>query len=270
MAPVLTRLSSGGGFGFSKITAAAASSLPSYLRPDEYGAYLVLAMPLNGNYNDYAYLYNGGLTESSRTWSASTGAGGVVEFQSSQYKYYNNALRTYNGTGGAYVSTSNMTTANFEFPGDFTIECWVWIDSGASDVRVLSSMTSLTLPNGGDGAAGFNVRGVGSGLTGTFQGSCLGDPDRGNSGWGYGAWHHAAISRSGSTFYYWYDGGGFGSRTISGTYPAAHCAGATALQFACANIHVPNKNVYMNDVRVYKGVNKYTSGFTPPDKMYIG
>jgi len=266
MAPIFT----GSKFGFGRSSAVATGALPSYLRPDDNGSYLVLAMPLNGDYNDYAYLYNGGVTQSSRTWTSNTGTGGLIEFQSSQYKFYNNAFRSYNGTGGSFATTTNLTSTDFEFAGDFCIEAWVYIDSGASDTSICGSAKDPSLPNSFNQSAGIGVRGVGSGLTAALQGGCLGDPFRGSSSWGYGGWHHFAMGRTGSTLYYWYDGGGAGSVSLTGTYPQSSCQGANRLILGGTNTYATNKNVYINDVRIYKGINKYTTSFTPPDKMYIG
>jgi hypothetical protein len=267
MAPIFT----GSKFGFGRSAEGAAPGVSlEDLEPDAFGSYLVLAMPLNGNYNDYAYLYNGGVTESSRTWTANTGTGGVIEFQTSQYKFYNNAFRSYNGTGGAYATTTNLTSTDFEFAGDFCIEAWVYIDTGASDTGICGSAKDPSLPNSFNLSAGIAVRGAGSGLTSALQGSCLGDPYRGDFAWGYGGWHHFAMGRTGSTLYYWYDGGGAGSVTLTGTYPQAVCQGANYLLLGGTNTYATNKNVYINDIRFYKGINKYTTSFTPPSKMFIG
>ena len=251
-------------------------AFPSYLRPDDDGAYLIVAMPLNGDYTDYAHYYNGEATETSRTWSATTGTGGVVEFQTSQYKFYNNAWRANNGTGGAFASTTDMTTADFEYATnvDFCFECWAYIDSGASDTALFGSSKGASLPGSSNGSMGLQVRGAGSGLTGAMQGFCLGDPDRATGGsWTYGQWNHYAITRSGSTFTYWYNGSSVGSNTQSGTMPQAICLNANSLVLGPSNPYAPtgstNKNVYINDVRVYKGIPKYTTTFTPPSSIII-
>ena len=271
--PVFT----GSRFGFGSAPPSGDSGgLPSYLRPDEYGENLILAMPLNGDYTDYAHYYNGGTTETSRSWSATTGTGGVIEFQSTTYKFYNNAFRAYNGTGGAFASTTDMTTADFEYSAstDFCFECWAYIDSGSSDTSIFGSSKGPSLPSSSNGSMGLSVRGAGSGLTGAMQGFCLGDPDRATSlSWGYGQWNHYAISRSGSTFYYWFNGNQAGSNTQSGTMPQSICQGATHLVLGPSNPYTPtgsqNKNFYVNDVRVYKGVAKYTTTFTPPSSIII-
>ena len=249
---------------------------PNYLRPDDNGSYLVLAMPLNGDYTDYAHLLNGGATETSRTWSSSTGTGGIVEFQTSQYKFYNNAFRTYNGSGGACASTGDMTNSDFLFTTseDFCVELWAYIDSNSSDCSLFGTAKDPSLPASVGGKMGVNVRGAGSGVTGSMHMASVSGTQRSpNNTWGYGAWHHYAVTRSGTTLEYWYDGTSVGSHTLTGDYPGSSYNDANQLILGFSNPHAPtsstNKNTYINDVRVYKGVAKYTSAFTPPSSMVI-
>jgi hypothetical protein len=264
MSPILTRMigtgSAGSGFGFGRRRGGAAAGLS--LVADAYGSNLVLAMPFNVDYTDYAYVYNSGATPSTRTWTSTIGSGGIVQFQSSTYKFYNNAHRIYNGTGGAFASTTDFTYTNFYFTGDFTIEAWLYIDNGASDVSFIGASTGASLPNPSTQSSA-GVRGVGSGLTGAMQLS-VDNPYRGGS-WTYGVWAHYAAGRTGSTLYYFKDGvstgtASFGTGTIGNT-------GAATLVLGGTNTYVPNMNIYLNDLRVYKGVNKYTTGFTPPTQM---
>lgn len=270
MAPYSTGIAKNlAGFGFG--ASAADPDLSGTLRDDPLAANLILAMPLNGDYTDYAYQLNGGTTESSRSWSANTGTGGIIEFQTTQSKFYGEAFRAYNGTGGAYATTTDMTTADFEYSSgtDFCFECWAYIDSGSSDTAIFGSSKGPSLPSTSNGSVGLQVRGAGSGITGAMQGMCMGDPDRALSGtWSYGQWNHYANTRSGNTFYYWLNGSQVGSNTQSGTLPQSICQGATNLVLGPSNPYAPtgstNKNLYINDVRVYKGVAKYTSNFTPP------
>jgi len=254
---------------------AAAIPFPDYLRADGDGEYLVVAMPLNGDYTDYAYYYNQGATERSRTWSSTTGTGGIVEFQTSQYKFYNNAFRTYNGTGGAFAYTTDMTNSDFLFATneDFCVELWAYIDSNSSDCSLFGTAKDPSLPASVGGKMGVNVRGAGSGVTGAMHGMCLGDPDRSTTNWTYGSWHHYAFTRSGTTLEYWKDGISAGAKTSSGEYPGSSCNDANQLILGFSNPHAPtsstNKNTYINDVRVYKGIAKYTSSFTPPSSIYL-
>lgn len=261
MAPIF----SGSKFGFGRSAAVAIVRDP-FLRDDPLESNLVLAMPLNGNYTDYAYQYNGGATPQ-RTFSTFTGSGGVVEFQSSTYKYYNNALRTYNGSGGAYAYTSNSyDSSEFVFSGDFCIECWLYIDSGASDTVVIFT-SSGTAPSKSI-TWNTGVRGVGSGGSNPSRiNAGVGDGDQSSQVWQYGGWHHLAVSRSGTTLYYWYDGTSAGSVTYASTLGSLS---STWLGLLDSNTFVNNINCYMNDIRVYNGVAKYTTTFTPPDKMYLG
>ena len=272
--PLLGLTGMGGGAG-GYLVGAGGISFPDYLRPDDDGEYLVLAMPLNGDYTDYAYYYNEGATERSRTWSSTTGTGGIVEFQTGEYKFYNNAFRTYNGTGGAFAYTTDMTNSDFLFAEeDFCWEAWAYIDSGSSDCVLLTASKDPSLPSTAAGKSGITVRGAGSGVTGSMHMASVSGTQRSpNNTWGYGAWHHYAVTRSGTTLEYWYDGTSVGSHTLTGDYPGSSYNDANQLMMGFSNPHAPtsstNKNTYINDVRVYKGVAKYTSAFTPPSSIVI-
>jgi len=170
---------SGFGGGATGLSQAGGISFPDYLRPDDDGEYLVLAMPLNGDYTDYAYYYNEGATERSRTWSSTTGTGGIVEFQTGEYKFYNNAFRTYNGTGGAFAYTTDMTNSDFLFAEeDFCFEAWAYIDSSSSDCVLFTSSKDPSLPATAAGKSGIAVRGAGSGVTGSMHMSSVSGTQR--------------------------------------------------------------------------------------------
>ena len=71
-------------------------------------------------------------------------------------------------------------------------------------------------------------------------------------------WHHIALTRSGSTFTIWVDGINRTSGSISRDLAARN------YNFALPNYQrlIPD-DVYIQDLRLYKGVAKYTSNFNP-------
>ena len=76
-------------------------------------------------------------------------------------------------------------------------------------------------------------------------------------------WTHFAISRSGSTLYGFRDGVQTGTRTYSGT---------VNLQTLNFGRYIPNNNLYFTghyaEIRVTKGVGRYTAAFTPPTAAF--
>ena len=69
-------------------------------------------------------------------------------------------------------------------------------------------------------------------------------------------WHHIALTRSGSTFTIWVDGINRASGNISRDLTSK------SYNFALPNFQrlIPD-DVYIQDLRLYKGVVKYTSNF---------
>ena len=137
--------------------------------------------------------------------------------------------------------------------GNFTIEAWVYITANSGDWFIISS--------------------IGSG--GLFFGQ------RAGSGWGYGrtavawdynsgvnpvtnTWQHLAISRSGTSMRMFVDGTQIGTTQSSGTdYSLA--TGGTSVGSQGANYYLGG---YIDDLRITKGVARYTSNFTPPTQAF--
>ena len=84
------------------------------------------------------------------------------------------------------------------------------------------------------------------------------------------AWNHISITRSGNVFRMFLNGIQTATQTVSG---AIASPSSRELRIGSYNFFPGGQrgyNGYVQDFRVYKGVAKYTSNFTPPGKMYIG
>ncbi len=91
------------------------------LNPDANGDYLVLAMPLNSDYGDadVSNEINSGSTTKTITTNGNAAA------SNTQYKFYDSSYY-FDGTGDYLTVADN---ADFEFDGDFTLECFVYLTS---------------------------------------------------------------------------------------------------------------------------------------------
>jgi hypothetical protein len=141
--------------------------------------------------------------------------------------------------------------------GDFTIECWVWFNS------ITATTTIMRLDSGSvfNGILFGHSNNLGCYATsaGASWDVLSNQPLTGATA--LNAWHHVALTRSSNTFR------GFvnGSQTFSVTSSLAIYQPNPMARIGAAN---PNgaaaMNGYIDDLRITKGVARYTSNFTPP------
>ena len=173
---------------------------------------------------------------------------------------------------GDYLNLRN--TADLAFgTGDFTIEMWVCI-AGNSAVNpegnrnaAMASSINASAPTGIE----FNLLGNGS-VTGTGLSfaNWVGGTQyliSASSSISQNVWHHFAVVRSAGTTTLYVDGvsigsGVLGNQTINPALP---------LRFGQqAHGSFPHDfNGYMDDIRITKGVARYTSNFTPPTRAFL-
>ena len=180
------------------------------------------------------------------------------------------------GTGSLYFDgtddglTSPYNPAYSFGTGDFTIEAWVYIagnsavDAGGVRAAAIvgSFPTSGTLTNvwvlGISGnstttGTGFFFQSFVSGITYAVSVTTT---------IAQTTWHHLAVARSGTTTKLFLNGsevasGTLGNQNVNGAYPI----------YVGRNIYTGYPNVlngYIDDLRITKGVARYTAAFTPP------
>jgi hypothetical protein len=153
----------------------------------------------------------------------------------------------FSGTG--YIDTPASST--FSFPGDFTIECWAKFNS--TQPGGTSALLELNDYNNGILIRSDNtyVNGTAIGWTGLINTS----------------WRHLAITRSGSTVRWFRDGTVDSyAQTLSGTINSSN----GKLRFG-ADIHTSGGSPmrgYIDEIRVTKGVARYTANFTAPTAAF--
>jgi hypothetical protein len=228
----------------------------SQLREDPYAANLVLAIPgISGGqgsgYGDYSADIKG--SGNNKTVTANGNAGVAVTAS-----YYGSAL-SFDGSGD-YLTTN--TSTDFQLGSDdFTVEGWVnyKTGNGADTPLCLDNTTTTYAP----------LFGYLSGNLGTPQlylSSTGSSWDIANGvGFGpvvnIGQWTHLAVSRKGTNILLFRDGVGVGIVTNAGSksiYQASNQVSIGRVQ------STQEFDGYIQDLRVYKGVAKYTGGFDVP------
>ena len=232
-------------------TATAGIGFTDALRADPYAANLVLALPfvsggLNSGFGDYAPSIKGSGTAKTLTnttaVSIATTAG-----------YYGSAA---NFGGSHYLTASYNSDFNFG-TGDFTVEMWIY-PTAVSDIRGLFAVS------GGSGGNPKMVFHLNSGTPSVHYNGLTNASDiytAASSAIPANQWTHLAYVRKGTTWT-WFANGvatGTGSNTTVITfttqpYYIGYGGEGYFAQF----------NGYLQDLRIYKGVAKYTGGFDVP------
>lgn len=184
---------------------------------------------------------------------------GDAQISTTQSKFGGSSLFL-DGTGDYLLINSQMST--FEFPGDFTIEGWFWFNQNNVGYQGLLG-------------SGVNADQTGFVLitetnnTITFIGSS-------NTSWNTilatttvpttNTWHHIAVCRSGSAVTMYLNGTSIGSTTSSNFIRSGSSLRVGGYQYFPGGER--SFNGYIDDLRITKGVARYTANFTPPTSAF--
>ena len=161
-----------------------------------------------------------------------------------------------------YVSISGNNILDFA-SSDFTVECWVRLNamptSDAWPTNYSSHFIVITIgtPNLGDGI-GFII-----GQTKLIIQNNDGQSVNGTHGMTTNTWYHLAFVRYSNNLYLYVDGVQKGTAA----YSSAVGTGATTY-IGCETGQGAFLNGYIDDLRVTKGVARYTTNFTPPTTQF--
>lgn len=177
---------------------------------------------------------------------------GSAQISTAQSKFGGSSMKL-NGSTDYFQTPANDA---FAFPGDFTIEFWALKSANGSN----GYDTALTTDtSNGSASNGWFVelstsRGFGMWYSSSsvIQASAASPND--------GLWHHWAVTRSGSTVRAFQDGVLLASSTSSAAILANGPFGVGGSQ----NLYQYRFNGYIDDLRITKGVARYTANFTPP------
>lgn len=247
-------------------TASVGLGFTDVLRADPYAANLVLALPfvssglctngtnvgINTGFGDYSHIIRG-------SGSAKVGINSTAVSIATTASYYGSAVG-FTPASSQYLRFP--ASSDFDFgTGDFTAEFWLWSNPSNTSAfrRWLTTTTGNFSSNtwvirensgglGGDKSIGNQVGSVG--LTSSFQ---------------RGQWNHIAYVRYNRTESVYVNGATVGIATTSTNYN--YSEGATNGLYIGGFYTVgPSEyfDGYMQDLRIYKGVAKYTGGFDVP------
>ena len=210
-------------------------------KADPYAWKCVLALPLLDNNADFSSEIN------CTTTAKVLAVNGNAAYNQTESHFYNGGF--YFDGNGDYLGAT--THADFAMgTGDFTLECWVYRGSS-------SGFNNFIATRGGPGtSAGFTF-GAQSNSNGNdveFYTDGL-KLDGGIMRVTNGHWHHCAVTRTGSTLNSYVDG------VLSVTATNSQNFSNTSLAVGMTNDgNQGAMSGYLQDVRIYKGVAKYSGG----------
>lgn len=215
---------------------------------DPYWNYCVLALPLWDN-------GTGTLATTDLSPSPKTITNNGVTWQTTIKNFYGGAS-SFNGSSNYMTGGSN---SDYAFgTGDWTFECWVYPVSLPT-----YSTIATTRPNNGAFAGAWHI---GYGADGAiYVYSNAFDISGGIGTIKSGQWQHIAVSRSGSNLSFYVNG-----NLISINIAYTKSQTETNLGIGAFS-GTPSEylNGYLQDLKIYKGIAKYTSNFTPPTRSLV-
>lgn len=147
-------------------------------------------------------------------------------------------------------------SSDFTFPGDFTVECWIWgINPQSTSYPTVFELGTYT--NG----ILFRPYHSGGGLW--INGNNLGDFS--STDLPYQQWNHVAFVRSGSTIVCYINGVSNKTAVIGSSINS----GPSTFRIA-SSTHTTGQHFkgYIDEFRVTKGVARYLGAFTPPTDKF--
>lgn len=190
--------------------------------------------------------------ESGKTWTPA----GNAKISTAQYKFAPSA-GVFDGAGD-YITTPD--SADFDFgSGDFTIDFWIRPAALAATYIIFTKRTNNTI------VPPFHIYIDATKLYGLATHAVDWDTNvNGLHGWLVDTWHHVAWVRYGNVHTLYNDGNSLGTPvTKTGALKVNNnvvvCGGDTNADYV---------NGYIDEVRVSKGIARWTTDFIPPTAAY--
>lgn len=182
-------------------------------------------------------------------------AHGSVSISTSQSKFGGASLKFTASTADYY---SSATSSDFDFgTGDFTIDWWAYEVSTAQPITHIAREKTATYPPfilSYNGTIWMSSNGTSWDIAAS---KTFGSPV-------FNAWSHLAISRQGSTFYTFRDGVQQDTWTSTLSLPT----NSNPLSIGACQNGASYMNGYIDELRVSKGIARWTANFTPPTSAY--
>ena len=218
---------------------------------DTYWNSVVLAMHMNGTNGSTVFTDVRGKTVT---------ANGDAQISTTQSKF-SGASAYFDGTGD-YLSTPDSADFNFA-AGDYTVEMFVYASATVSATKILVGQWGTTNLGWNVIVSGTNKVGLETSTDGTY--SAPRDLLSANNVFSINTWFHLAITRYGDLYSLWVDGANVGNLTIVG----ALFNSPTQLTIGANETGANAFNGYIDDLRITKGIARYTTTFTPPTAEFL-
>lgn len=189
--------------------------------------------------------------ETGKTWTAN----GNAQIDTAQSKF-GGASGLFDGSGD-YITSADSTDWDFG-TGDFTIELFARFASHVSVMTLVGNYASNSY--------GWSFQRRSDSGTLRFG---HGDLIIANVTWEPtdGVWYHMAACRSGTSFRLFVDGDQVGS-TVTNSTNISGSSGLLTVGALRASSPIQYFNGHIDELRITKGVARYTSNFTPPSHQF--
>jgi hypothetical protein len=224
---------------------------------DIYFSDVSLLLHMNGANNSTSFL-----DSSSSTKTVTANGGAKISNVTPKFGSGNGFFNSLDSVEDYLSITTSLDSFRFS-TNDFTIECWIRCTIGnAAIIDAYSGNPSSSIDNGYQlfiNNSGNIEFWIGANVSATVTSS--GDLRDGN-------WHHVAISKNSGNFRLFIDGtqsGGTQSDSTNLNFQATMFA--IGAQYWDGDVYFPY-NGYIDELRVTKGIGRYTSNFTPATEEF--
>lgn len=161
----------------------------------------------------------------------------------------------FDGTGDYLAGTTSQADI-FNLPGDFTVESWIYLNSTSGAQTIAGKWAA------GQQAWIFQLDSstlfIATGNNGIFF-----KISSAAATWATSTWYHVAATKSGSNIRLFRNGTLIGTDTNTGNATSANTISVISVGINQEGFIAP-LNGYIADLRITKGVARYTANFTPP------
>jgi hypothetical protein len=195
-------------------------------------------------------------TNGSKTFTDETGKmidviGSGMQLSTTQSKFGGSSLKSANSNASNYLRIQGGNDFNLG-TSDFTIDFWFYANEEYLKIPIAfrgSSTNSLVFDfNDGYGLwLYFNS----SGGTVLYKGGAIGAYTNG--------WHHYTVTRKNNMLYFFIDGTLINSVSYNGSFN---------FDIGLDIFYIDSTNDYLDELRISKGIARWTSNFTPPSSQY--
>jgi len=211
---------------------------------DAYWNNVSLLLHMNGT--------NGSTTFTDSSTNAFTiTANGNAQISTAQSKF-GGASGSFDGSGD-YIATPSNSALAFG-TGDFTVELWLYINSFGGYTTLIG-----TRPDTSQYSDAWSIDYNGSGDIYGYSDNIIANSSGALS---TGTWAHIALTRSSGTIYIFKNGSLLNSQANTQNFSR------TTLYVGAAGNGGGASNSYIDDVRITKGVARYTASFTAPTAAF--